>query len=88
MTVPDDLVGGELILRSHRQQVGKIRPQANNLVFFQGDLTHSVNPVTSSSVRLSLVCEQYNLEEAELRDIPEFTLESRAKQPEKSRKRK
>ncbi|HTL89315.1 MAG TPA: 2OG-Fe(II) oxygenase [Leptolyngbya sp.] len=78
VTVPSDLVGGELILRSRKHQVGKIAPQANHLVLFQGDLTHSVNAVVSSSLRLSLVCEQYNLEEAELRDIPEFKLESRA----------
>ncbi|MBW4443935.1 MAG: 2OG-Fe(II) oxygenase [Plectolyngbya sp. WJT66-NPBG17] len=88
VTVPSDLVGGELVLRSHKHQVGKITPQANHLVFFQGDLTHSVNAVTSPSVRLSLVCEQYNLEETELRDIPEFTLESRAKQSEKARSTK
>ncbi len=28
--------------------------------------------------RLSLVCEQYSLEEAVLQEIPEFTVESRA----------
>ncbi|GFE68318.1 2OG-Fe(II) oxygenase [Chroococcus sp. FPU101] len=76
--VPSDLVGGELVLRSHTRQIGQIRPQANTLVFFQGDLTHSVNPVSSSGFRLSLVCEQYNLEDIQLREIPEFKLESRA----------
>jgi hypothetical protein len=55
--------------------VGKISPQMNTLLFFQGNLTHSVNAVVGE--RLSLVCEQYNLEEAELEDIPEFRLESR-----------
>ena len=75
--VPAELQGGELVLRSHRRQVGQIRPQANMLVFFQGDLTHSVNAVTSVGDRLSLVCEQYTSDAAELLDIPEFTLESR-----------
>lgn len=75
--VPSDLVGGELVLRSHKRQIGQIRPQANTLLFFQGDLTHSVNPVSSSGFRLSLVCEQYNLEDLQLREIPEFKLESR-----------
>ena len=88
INVPNDLVGGELILRSHKHQVGKITPQANTLVFFQGDLTHSVNAVVSSSLRLSLVCEQYNLEEAGLQDIPEFKLESRANMKAQSNKRK
>lgn len=73
--VPEDLQGGELVLRSSKRQVGKISPQTNTLLFFQGDLTHSINAVVGN--RLSLVCEQYNLEEAELEDIPEFKLESR-----------
>lgn len=77
--VPTDLVGGELVLRSHNRQVGFIRPQTNTLLTFQGNLTHSVNAVTSPGTRLSLVCEQYNLEERELHAIPDFCLESRAK---------
>ncbi len=76
--VPDNLQGGELVLRSHRQQVGQIKPQMNTLVYFQGDLTHSVNAVQTTGTRLSLVCEQYDLSEVELRDIPVFTVESRA----------
>lgn len=85
--VPSDLVGGELVLRSHKRQVGQIRPQPNSLLFFQGDLTHSVNPVTSSGQRLSLVCEQYSLEDKELDEIPEFKLESRAIKAEKGKKK-
>jgi hypothetical protein len=77
VAVPSDLVGGELILRNHKQKVGEIKPRANLLITFQGDLTHSINPVTASGDRLSLVCEQYNLEPEQLRDIPEFRLESR-----------
>jgi hypothetical protein len=85
--VPADLVGGELVLQSRQRQVGKLRPQPNLLVVFQGDLTHSINPVSSNGVRLSLVCEQYRLEEAELEEIPEFTLESRAIKPERGRRK-
>ncbi|MFB2835394.1 2OG-Fe(II) oxygenase [Floridanema evergladense] len=76
--VPENLQGGELVLRNHKQQVGQIKPQVNTLVYFQGDLTHSVNAVKSSGTRLSLVCEQYSLSEKKLQDIPEFTVESRA----------
>lgn len=90
--VPENLEGGELVLRSHKGQVGKIRPQLNTLLFFQGDLTHSVNAVTSSDIRLSLVCEQYNLDDEQLEEIPEFRLESRAikveKQKQKHKQRK
>ena len=79
IAVSPGMEGGDLILRSRKRQVGQIHPQPNTLIHFQGDLTHSINPVTSSgSSRLSLVCEQYNLIDTELEEIPEFTLESRA----------
>jgi hypothetical protein len=85
VSVPPDLEGGELVLRSHRRQVGRIRPQAGMLLHFQGDLTHSVNAVVNGGDRLSLVCEQYRLEARQLDDIPEFRLESRAAAPEAKR---
>jgi 2OG-Fe(II) oxygenase superfamily len=77
VSVPKNLEGGELVLRSRQRQVGQIRPQTNLLLLFQGDLTHSVTAVEKGGDRLSLVCEQYSLEEHELEDIPEFKLESR-----------
>ncbi|BAZ29221.1 hypothetical protein NIES4074_16600 [Cylindrospermum sp. NIES-4074] len=76
--IPADMEGGELVLRSHKRQLGQIKPQTNTLVYFQGDLTHSVNAVKTPGNRLSLVCEQYSLSEAELQEIPKFTLESRS----------
>ena len=76
--VPPNLQGGELVLRCHKQQVGQIKPQVNTLLYFQGDLTHSVNAVKTTGTRLSLVCEQYSLSETQLQDIPAFTMESRA----------
>ncbi|MEB3338380.1 MAG: 2OG-Fe(II) oxygenase [Leptolyngbyaceae bacterium] len=79
--VPPGLQGGELVLSRQKRQVAKIPPQVNSLVLFQGDLTHSVTPVTSSGTRLSLVCEQYSLDATELQEIPEFTLESRMINP-------
>lgn len=88
VAVPTDLEGGELVLRSHKRQIGQIRPQPNTLLFFQGDLTHSVNSVTSSGNRLSLVCEQYNLDEKQLAEIPELRLESRAIKAEKGKNKR
>jgi hypothetical protein len=76
--VPADLAGGELILHRQKRQVGKIKPQTNMLLYFQGDLTHSINQVKTPGSRLSLVCEQYRLSESELQEIPLFTIESRA----------
>ena len=75
--VPPNLQGGELVLRSYKKQVGQIKPEINTLVYFQGDLTHSVNAVKTPGMRLSLVCEQYSLSETELEEIPEFAVESR-----------
>lgn len=75
--VPTDMVGGELVLRNRKQQVGQIKPEVNKLIYFQGDLTHAVNAVKSPGTRLSLVCEQYSLDEEELLEIPDFAIESR-----------
>jgi hypothetical protein len=76
--VPMGMQGGELVLRDHRRQVGQITPQVNLLLSFQGNLTHSINAMETPGERLSLVCEQYNLEEEELLQIPEYIVESRA----------
>jgi hypothetical protein len=84
--VPPALVGGDLVLSTGKRCVGSIRPQLNTLVYFQGDLTHSVNEVTSPGNRISLVCEQYNLSQTELQEIPEFTVESRAVKPNSSKR--
>jgi hypothetical protein len=78
--VPGGMEGGELVLRSPKRQLGQIKPQVNTLLHFQGDLTHSVNAVKTPGDRLSLVCEQYSLSEAELQQIPNFTIESRKNQ--------
>lgn len=77
VVVPPDLQGGELVLKNGTRSIAQILPQTNTLVFFQGDLTHSINHVNSTGVRLSLVCEQYYLDDDELEDIPEMRLESR-----------
>ncbi len=76
--VPADLTSGELVLQRGRQRVAQIKPQMGLLLHFQGDLTHSVNAMDSRGTRLSLVCEQYALDDDTLKDIPEFLIESRA----------
>jgi predicted 2-oxoglutarate/Fe(II)-dependent dioxygenase YbiX len=85
--VPPDMEGGELVLRSPKRQLGQIKPQVNTLLYFQGDLTHSVNAVKTPGNRLSLVCEQYSLSEAELQEIPVFTVESRSSQSPKKKQK-
>jgi len=86
--VPEDMEGGELVLKLQKRQVGQIKPQTNSLIYFQCDLTHAVNAVTTVGNRLSLVCEQYCLSEDELEEIPQFTLESRVNQGNGKKQRK
>ena len=74
--VPPDLRGGELVLQKSKQQIDKIKPQVNTLLYFRGNLEHSVNQVESSQPRISLVCEQYNLEANLLELVPEFRIET------------
>jgi len=76
--VPQNLQGGDLLLQHHKRHVGSIRPERNTLLWFQGDLTHSVHAVMAGGDRLSLVCEQYSLEDDQLEEIPEYTVETRA----------
>ncbi len=76
--VPSDLIGGELLLQKNEQQIDKIKPQANSLLYFSGKLEHSVSKVESSGLRISLVCEQYNLGENLLSLIPEFKVQTKA----------
>lgn len=84
--VPSDMKGGELVLYTHKRQVGQIKPQMNTLLCFQGNLTHSVNRVETLGNRLSLICEQYSLDADELDKIPQFIVESRAEPTIKNRK--
>lgn len=84
--LPPDMQGGELVLHCDKRQVGQIKPQVNTLLYFQGNLTHAVNPVQTPGKRLSLVCEQYSLSESELQEIPKFIVESRVSQSSKKRK--
>ncbi|MFQ3613725.1 MAG: 2OG-Fe(II) oxygenase [Cyanobacteriota bacterium] len=77
LEVPDPLRGGSLVLSQGKRQVGQIRPKQNRLLYFQGDLTHAVQPLESPGSRLSLVCEQYELDPLEWNQIPEMTIESR-----------
>jgi hypothetical protein len=75
--VPENVRGGELVLSHNRKKVGEIKPRENTLLFFQGNLTHSVNRMNSEGNRLSLVCEQYFLDEGQLAQVPEYVIESR-----------
>lgn len=76
--VPNDLQGGELSLQENDCPIFQIQPQVNTLLHFRGNLNHSVNEVQSSQTRISLICEQYNLNETQLQYIPGFEIETKA----------
>lgn len=77
--VPVGMKGGDLVLRRGKKFLGRVTPEPGLLVEFEGDLDHGVERVDTPGQRLSLVCEQYLLEEDQLGEIPEFQVESRAK---------
>jgi hypothetical protein len=77
IAVPAALQGGALVLQRGKRHVGRITPVPNLLVHFDGDLTHSIERLDSRGARLSLVCEQYQLTEAELAQVPEYAVEER-----------
>ena len=68
--VPADLEGGELVLELGDREVGRVAPREGTLLFFAGLLRHHVTPMRSTARRLSLVCEQYRLDEVVLAEIP------------------
>lgn len=81
VTLPEGMQGGELLLHHGKRQVGRIVPEVNKVVRFQGDLMHHVTPLgpQTRGERLSVVCEHYELPPAELAMIPEMGMESRGK---------
>lgn len=77
--VPKGLRGGGLVLRRGKKFLGRVAPLEGLLLQFHGDLQHAVDKVETPGLRLSLVCEQYRLDDSELEGMPEYTVESRAK---------
>ncbi len=77
--VPPGMRGGALVLARGKKTLARVTPRPNLLVGFDGDLTHSVERVDSPGRRLSLVCEQYALDERELAEVPTYRVETRAR---------
>lgn len=77
--VPTGMRGGTLVLQRGKKVLARVAPEAGLLVQFDGDLTHSVERVDTDGLRLSLVCEQYALDERELDMVPDYRLETRAR---------
>ncbi len=75
--VPADLQGGQLRLWNGDTQVGEVTPRENRFVLFRGALGHEVTTTTSTTPRVSCVCELYALPRARLAQLPRVRLQSR-----------
>lgn len=76
--VPQDMQGGQLVLSLDSEEIAIVQPQENMLLHFLGYLTHRVQSVQTNQPRISIVCEQYNLKEEWLAQIPNFAIKSGA----------
>lgn len=73
--------GGQLKISHGSSTKAVVRPREGALLHFRGDLAHEVLPVEgvpAGSQRASLVIEQYCFDDAALRRLPTFKLDSRA----------
>lgn len=75
--IPPGLRGGSLVLYHRLLPLARVAPRENDLVEFQGFLRHEVTAIAAGAeARVSLVCEQYVLDERLLRRVPAFTVRS------------
>ena len=65
--------GGEIVLYFADREIRK-EPVGNDMVVFQGNVWHSVEPVNGDDERVSIVCEQYNLSDVDQTYFPKFSI--------------
>ncbi len=72
--------GGELLLYDSQDQLAQmLRPQTGLIVNFDGKVKHAVNAIEQAEeLRISLVCEQYQIPRTQLHYVPEFCIKSMA----------
>ena len=77
LTIPPDIKGGDLVFHRWMGQL-KISPQDNLLVEFPGWMLHQVTPFqcAEGQFRLSLVMEQYVLNEQEIAAVPDWAMDT------------
>jgi hypothetical protein len=62
--------GGRLVLNTALESELQIRPNTDDLIHFLGSTIHRVESMQAGARRISIVCEQYNLEQATLQNFP------------------
>jgi hypothetical protein len=68
--VAADMVGGRLVLNPGTEWEATIAPKQGGIVHFVGSTIHRVEAVEQSCRRISVVCEQYNLDQELLEEFP------------------
>lgn len=69
----ESMQGGELFLQKTPDQAEPdlfIKPKENAMITFKGNLFHGVLPIKSDTMRVSLVCEQYQVPPEQLYQVP------------------
>lgn len=66
--------GGELVLQIAPDKIATLRPVTNDLVHFRGNLIHHVGELRTPTLRVTVVCEQYNLPDDIVTFFPEYAL--------------
>ncbi|KWD61902.1 hypothetical protein WL68_21060 [Burkholderia cepacia] len=74
VAVPRDVVGGSLVLNVGSESEVVVQPERNEIIHFLGSLVHAVTELRTSCMRMSVVCEQYNLADDSLLDFPAFSV--------------
>ncbi len=70
--VSTKMQGGRLVLNVGTGNEVTLKPGTNEVVHFLGKVIHCVTEVKNPSRRISVVCEQYNLEDDVLKVFPYF----------------
>lgn len=75
------ILGGNLIFYEKNNFLEEIKPSKNKMVVFSGDLKHEITEIfecPTNEQRISLICEQYFLNQNLLSKIPTFLIKSTA----------
>jgi Rps23 Pro-64 3,4-dihydroxylase Tpa1-like proline 4-hydroxylase len=75
------MLGGNLIFYDRENFIKEIKPKNNDLVVFAGHLKHEITEIfecEKNEQRISLICEQYILNQNLLSKVPSFLIKSTA----------
>lgn len=75
LEVPKCIEGGELVVLGNINQIRKYKPEANKLIYFNGNFIHGVKSYNldkcpDKTTRFSLVIEIYNLDKDIIKTLP------------------